>query len=226
MAKPNVSLKRPLVSILAGLLLSTVAVPAFAQEKGTQLITGFAGQLSFDAFGQIDDDVTGVELEGGWNFGGRYQYHLTSHWAVEANVMYSPAEVEFELFDDDFEGNDDDDGDNDNGDDDDGFDDDDGNATYFTGNVVYNFWPDRKLMPFVTAGAGIVRSDPTGDDASSELTGVFGGGVLYNATDQLAFRFDIRDYIHSVELGPLAGGILQDETVNNLSITGGVSFRF
>ena len=223
-------------------LLAIWSIPATAQEEerraiidaGDHLLTGFAGrQFSDDPF-EGDE----AESESEWNFGGSYLYHLTPHWGVEADVLFSPGKVDSEGADlegadsDEEEDSDGEEGNDGMGEDDDGMSEDDGavfDTLYFTGNVVYNFLPDRKLMPFVTAGAGLVRLDAERGGAQSQFAGVFGGGVLFALSKRLLVRVDIRDYIYSVDPTSLEASTPREgtnETANDLSLTGGVSFVF
>ena len=218
-------------------LLAVWSIPATAQEEerraiidaGDHLLTGFAGrQFSDDPF-EGDE----AESESEWNFGGSYLYHLTPHWGVEVNVLFSPGKGDPEGADsDEEEDSDGEEGNDAMGEDDDGMSEDDGavfDTLYFTGNVVYNFLPDRKLMPFVTAGAGLVRLDAERGGAQSQFAGVFGGGVLFALSKRLLVRVDIRDYIYSVDPTSLEASTPREgtnETANDLSLTGGVSFVF
>jgi len=119
-------------------LLAVWSIPATAQEEerrpiidaGDHLLTGFAGrQFSDDPF---EGDEAESERE--WNFGGSYLYHLTPHWGVEADVLFSPGKVGSEGADSDEEENS-----AGMGEDDDGMGEDDGtdfDTLYITGNVV------------------------------------------------------------------------------------------
>jgi outer membrane beta-barrel protein len=213
---------------LAGALVSIAGTSsmAFAQadvptiNRGTQIVSGFAGLQWFDIADQIDEIGDNVENE--LNLGARYQYNFTPHIGLEANFTFSPAEHEFF------------------GPEGAGIGSADVDALYYGGNVVYNITPASRVIPFLTGGAGAVtlrvdESDPDTAGLSSSETKFaanFGGGVLFAANEHFALRFEVRDYIYRVdELDPqfrfafnVPAGF--EETVNDISLTGGISFLF
>ena len=211
-------------------------------ETGTQLISGLVGQQSFDIGGKLED--AGGDLDEGLIYGGTYQYSVTARLAIEGAFLFSAASGEQddggpgENGDDGEDGDGTDDGDNgDNGDDgDDGEgdggeveDDDetDANTLYATGALVYHFREGGRLLPFVMGGGGFTTVD-AGGTRETRFTGVVGGGVLFALTDRWLLRGDVRNHVHSVDV-PVAtpsGSSSGSRTVNDLSLSGGVSWRF
>ncbi len=213
---------------LAGALASFVgtASMAFAQadtvtiHTGTQTVSLFAGAQWFDIADQIDQIGDNVENE--LNLGARYQYAFTPHIGLEANFMYSPAQHEFL------------------GPEGAGIGSSDVDAYYYNGNLVYNISPASRIVPYLTGGAGAVtlrvdESDPDTSALSGSETKFavnFGGGILFAFNERVGLRFDVRDYIYEVdELDPqfrhafnIPAGF--QETVNDISFTGGFSILF
>jgi OOP family OmpA-OmpF porin len=213
---------------LAGALVSLLGTSsrAWAQadtptiNTGTQIFSAFAGAQWFDIADQIDEIGDNVENE--LNLGARYQYNFTPHIGLEGNFMFSPAQHEFL------------------GPEGDGIGSADVDAYYYGGNLVYNITPASRVIPFLTAGAGAVtlrvdEGEPeTGDLSGSEtkFAGNVGGGLMFAANEHFALRFEVRDYIYQVdELDPqfrfafnVPAGF--QETVHDISLTGGISILF
>ena len=207
-------------------------------ESGTQLISGLVGQQSFDIGGALEE--TGGDLDEGLIYGGTHQYSLTSRLAIEGAFLFGPASGEGdddgpgdegEDSGDENESDDGDDGDDDgddasgDGDDTDG----DVNTIYVTGALVYHFRDRGRFLPFVMGGGGVTAIDAGGGGTQTQFTGVVGGGVLFTLTDRWLLRADLRNHVHSVDApvgapgNAAAGG---SQTVNDLSLSGGVSWRF
>ncbi len=189
-------------------------------NRGTQIFSAFAGAQWLDVADQIDSIGDNVETE--LNLGARYQYNFTPHIGLEGNFMYSPAQHEFL------------------GPKDAGIGSSDIDAFYYGGNLVYNITPESNVIPFLTVGAGAVtlKVDETDPD-TSELSGretkfaaSVGGGVLFAVNERFGLRFEIRDYIYRVDNLDLQFRHAFDipvgfeETVNDLSVTGGFSIIF
>ncbi len=90
-------------------------------------------------------------------------------------------------------------------------------------SLVYYPWGDSRWRPYFTAGIGLVDYDfldELGLRHSDAVVGVpWGVGLKYRHSDWIALRFDFLD---NVAFGGRAGF----ETMNNLSLTGGLEFRF
>lgn len=217
-----------LLIVLTLSLASLPAATAGAQEngfqRGSQLITGFTGPF-FDLSGEPGDvesgDASGLEFESDWAFGGSYQYFLTPKLSIEASLTYGTGEGEVE-------GSGSDDPEDENGgeegsEEETGEEGEEGERSahglYLTGGITYNFRPQNRFNPYVSAGAGLVRVDVAGS-SSSRPAGVFGGGLLVGLSKSLLVRVDARDHLYTLDQGG------SSSTRNNLSLTGGISFKF
>jgi OOP family OmpA-OmpF porin len=88
--------------------------------------------------------------------------------------------------------------------------------TFYHLDAVYHFIPDGKFNPFVVAGFGGAHYNPrisTKDMAAFNV----GVGAKYSLTDNIALRFDIKDY--------MVTEIMQD-TYHNIGVTVGITFAF
>lgn len=191
---------------LSGVLIAATAASAQEEglERGTQLVSGFFGPF-FNLTGDSEDadnlGSEGSEFQSEWAIGGSYQYFLTPKLSLEASVTFGTGEGEIEG-----SGNDDPE-------------DVSGNALYATGSIVYYFPPQARVKPYVIAGAGLVRIDVDNRN-SSRPTGVFGGGVLFGVSKSVLIRADARDHVYRLDQGGSSSAF------NDLSLTGGVSFKF
>jgi len=90
-------------------------------------------------------------------------------------------------------------------------------------SLVYYPWGDARWRPYVSLGVGLVDFDfldESGLRHSDAVVGVpWGVGLKYRQSDWITLRFDFLD---NVAFGGKAGF----ETMNNLSLTGGLEFRF
>jgi OOP family OmpA-OmpF porin len=88
--------------------------------------------------------------------------------------------------------------------------------TFYHLDLVYHFMPDGKFNPFVNVGFGGAHSSPeisTKDMAAFNV----GIGAKYWVTDNIALRFDLKDY--------MVTEIFQ-ETYHNIGATIGITFAF
>ncbi len=89
---------------------------------------------------------------------------------------------------------------------------------YFV-NYRYNIaLENEKLVPFVTGGVGALTVSPDSDqvDSSTDMSVNVGGGLLFFAAERIGVRVDVRDLVVFAE----------DNTTNNIEITGGISYFF
>jgi hypothetical protein len=90
-------------------------------------------------------------------------------------------------------------------------------------NLVYYPWGDARWRPFVGAGVGLVDFDfltATGIRRSEAVFGIpLMAGLKYRQSDWITMRLDVTDNF-------AFGGRAGFETMNNLSLAGGLEFRF
>jgi OOP family OmpA-OmpF porin len=81
---------------------------------------------------------------------------------------------------------------------------------------IYNFMPDKRLVPFVAVGIGgqSIRYDVAGNIDRNRFVADYGAGLKYFFTDNIALRADVR---HVLAFG---------STYNNLEYTLGIVFSF
>lgn len=84
-------------------------------------------------------------------------------------------------------------------------------------DVLYNFMPDRVLVPYLAVGGGGVTFEDEADNENTDATFNFGGGVKYYITDSVAVRGDVRQIL-------LFEG--DDRGFNNWEYTVGMTFLF
>lgn len=80
-------------------------------------------------------------------------------------------------------------------------------------NLLYNFMPKGNFSPFVFAGYGRANYDPKINSRDMAMFS-FGLGGRYCLTDNIAFRFDLRD------------NLVYDERIHNIEATLGIVFVF
>jgi len=88
--------------------------------------------------------------------------------------------------------------------------------TFYHLDAVYHFIPEGKFNPFVLVGFGGAHYDPvisTKDMAAFNV----GVGAKYSLTDNIALRFDLKDYIVTE---------IMQETYHNFGATIGITFAF
>jgi OOP family OmpA-OmpF porin len=212
------------LSLLAAACAVSIFAPSLAQaqtsdepvlDRGTQIVSAFAGAQWFDIADQIDE--FGDDLQTELSLGLRYQYNLTPRVGLEGNFLYTPAENEFL------------------GPDGAGIGTGDVDAYYYNANIVYDFLPASSVIPYLTGGLGavtLVVDDPVLAGSETKLAGNVGGGLLFAMNRHFGLRFDVRDYIYRVdELDTqfrhafnVPAGF--EETVHDVTVTGGFSLIF
>jgi hypothetical protein len=90
-------------------------------------------------------------------------------------------------------------------------------------SLIYYPWGDARWRPYFGLGIGLVDFDfltATGIRRSEAVVGVpLSAGLKYRQSDWITLRFDVADNI-------AFGGRAGFETMNNLSLSGGLEFRF
>lgn len=202
-------------SILAPSLATAQTSDEPVLDRGTQIVSAFAGAQWFDIADQIDE--FGDDLQTELSLGVRYQYNLTPHVGLEGNFLFTPAKNEFL------------------GPEGEGIGTGDVDAFYYNANVVYDFLPASNVIPYLTGGLGVVTlrvDDPVLSGSETKLAGNVGGGLLFAMNRNIGLQFDVRDYIYRVdELDTqfrhafnVPAGF--EETVHDVTVTGGLSIIF
>jgi len=183
----KIKLKIQYVIICLALLVQALPLNAYAEEMTGEIsISPMVGAYVFDHDQDIEKDVIGA-LGLGYNF--------TENWATEFMVNYGRFDYEyFDLASCSCEKEKI-----------------DGVVTHL--DALYNFFPDKKLVPYLAAGVGGVLLN--GDRMHDDYTAVnWGGGVKYFLNEDMALRADAR-HIFDVE-----------DSNNNASLTVGMTFQF
>jgi len=109
-------------------------------------------------------------LDTAWHFGLRTGYNFTEHWGAEGVFGYVPTESNARRFD----GR-------------------DVNVFRYGMDVLYNFMPHKKFVPFLAVGAaGIQINDPSGRNDHERVMADYGAGFKYFIVENLALRTDVR----------------------------------
>ncbi|MDO8723330.1 MAG: outer membrane beta-barrel domain-containing protein [Syntrophales bacterium] len=137
------------------------------------------------------------DLEANPTHGLRAGYNFTRHWAAEAVFGYVLTETEATNMETD---------------------------SYSYGlDALYHFRPEKNLVPFIAAGVGgNTLHTPEGIDDSSDWLFNYGLGLKYFITDSVALRGDVR-HVLVFEDDTLH---FEDDTLNNLEYSAGVTFLF
>jgi OOP family OmpA-OmpF porin len=202
-----------LVVLAVIVLVAVWCAPSFAEiTEGSFEITPYVGALFGDSVG--DQTESGVQfdsddMDDSVSFGVRAGYNFTPVFGIEGSLGYVP--------DTDFTGTATD-GVNtvnyDVGSD----------QLHFHLNAVCHFWPEKELVPYLTAGIGGVRFDGdvtalgvSEDYDETDFAWNFGGGAKWALTERVAVRVDVRDIITSME---------DLDTMHMIETTAGLTFSF
>ena len=205
-------MKKTTLSIVVPLAAVLLAVPASAEiSGGTHLATGFVGGQIFDLGSDLQN--AGANLQPEVGFGGRFQRNITDTFGVEGNFSYSPGKSELFPVQPTVSTT-------------------DVNAFYYAGNAVYTFVPNRRWNPFVTGGFGVVSLQVQNASTDTYPAFNYGGGILYDVSSRASVRADVRNYWYKVN--DMSADSLEalhlpanfDQTVNDLAVSFGASFRF
>ena len=90
---------------------------------------------------------------------------------------------------------------------------DDVDITSYHLDLLYHFMPEKKFNPFIAAGYGFANYSPEINSRDMAIIN-FGLGAKYWLTDNIAFRFNLRD------------NMVYDETIHNVEATVGIVFAF
>ncbi len=187
-----------------------------AMYRAALMIAAFVFLLPLSARSEIREGSFEVTPFGGYNlfedsqnlkdrpvYGGRLGYNFTKHIGVEGAVEFIRTRVNDRAITDTTEGQF-------------GYPMDKVKLTFYHLDLVYHFIPDGKFNPFVVAGFGGAHYSPkiSDDDMAAFNVGV---GAKYWVTDNIAFRFDLQDY--------MVTEVFQ-ETYHNVGATVGITFAF
>ncbi len=170
-----------LASVVAIGVLSAQAVPALAQDAGTQEVSVYGGALFGDKITDVAISGQRPELDDKGTFGLRYGYNVTDNFGIELSGGWSPnnvtklagGDVDLDLYTLDLDG-------------------------------VWNFRTGTALTPYVLAGVGYATAN-----LDRPLVGVAGGqavtlnddngftfnagaGLKYALTDHVQLRGEVR----------------------------------
>jgi len=184
----KIKLKIKYVIICLFLLIQMLPLKAYSEERAGEVsISPMVGGYVFDSDQDIEKDVIGA-LGLGYNF--------TENWATEFMMNYGRFDHKyFDL-----------------------------NACRcdeerITGwvmhlDALYNFFPDKKLVPYVAAGFGGVMLDTDHMNNDDYTAANYGGGIKYFLSENMALRADAR---HIIDL---------EHRNNNAAFTVGMTFQF
>ena len=79
-------------------------------------------------------------------------------------------------------------------------------------DLLYHFWPEKELVPYLAVGFGGMRLDFDSFDKEDDAFADYGGGIQYFLSEDIALRADVR------------GIRTFDDSNNNLAATVGVTF--
>ena len=132
-------------------------------------------------------------------------YNVSKRWATELEVRYTPTETQEGVASGDVDG-------------------------WSAGiNALYHFNPDDRLVPYISAGFGIMffDNDGVGDnyDDNGDYMMNWGVGTKYFVNNDTALRLDLRHVLdfHSDRAWDHGGG---DEVDNNFIVTAGLYWQF
>ena len=160
-----------------------------------------AGSFEVSPFGGYNFFEGRQNLENRPVFGGRFGYNFTRNFGIEAAGEYIRTSVDDKAETWRKEGQ---------------FTSpiDDVDITFYHLDLLYHFMPEGNFNPFVAAGYGFGHYSPETINTRDMAIINFGLGAKYWLTDNIAFRFDLRD------------NMIYDETIHNIEATVGIVFAF
>ncbi|HEY6872890.1 MAG TPA: AMIN domain-containing protein [Geobacteraceae bacterium] len=185
-----------IIGLAAALLCGQPGTARAANLSNAFTVSPFAGGYLFE--GNQGFTNRGV-------YGIAFGYNLTSHWAVETvyttipevktrnnKQTGAPAGVETQL-----------------------------NVHGVRGDILYHFFPDGRLVPYVAIGGGALFLAPKNTAVNYDFQADYGAGLKLFLTDWIALRADVR-HIFDITYDDV---VRPRSYYNNLSFTGGVTFQ-
>jgi outer membrane beta-barrel protein len=90
-----------------------------------------------------------------------------------------------------------------------------------SGDVLYNFSPERRFVPYVALGVGLLFLDPDNGAVNNDTMVNYGAGFKYYITDYFALRADVR-HIFDITVHDTAR---ENSFYNHFAYTAGVTFH-
>lgn len=181
----------------------TLAWPRFYQPLRGETWLGHPWSVSYFAGGMFGDVLIAgtVDQTQGFFTGGRLGWDFDLHWGLETRVGYASMGLVTTPV---APGT-------------------DRSQTWLVdGSLLYYPFGDNRWRPFFLVGMGladILYYDQNRSRLHETLFGLpFGGGIKYRWSDRLVMRFDVLDN--------LAFAASKTDTVNNISISAGLEYRF
>lgn len=198
-----------ILSVVVAGLISAQAVPALAQEAGTQEVHVYGGALFGDRITDVAISGQRPELDDKATFGLRYAYNVTDAFGVELSTGYSPGsvtklagnDVDLDLFAVDLD-------------------------------AVWNIRTGTAFSPYVLAGVGYASADldrpiagvaggqPVSLSDGDGFTLNAGAGLKYTLTDHVLLRAEVRYRYLDKVVDRL------DNQLNTFETTLGLGWRF
>lgn len=169
-------------------LLVGAAACALLMQAGTALAENRAETFTLSPYAGGYTYESKQKIETGPVVGARLGYNLTENWALEAILDYAWADKT-------------------NG---------PGHAEKlrYGGDVLYNFWPKKSLVPYLAAGFGGMDLKDGGAKTTGRAVFNYGAGVKWFMVDDIALRADVRGLNYTINR----------ETMTNVQYTLGLHF--
>ncbi|MEW6079899.1 MAG: peptidoglycan-associated lipoprotein Pal [Thermodesulfobacteriota bacterium] len=149
------------------MVLSVAGNAAAEHRAGSFTLSPGVGHFGFDSDLDLEDDMAG-----GLGLG----YNITENFGLEASYYYADTEANNRPLDRDGDSA-------------------DGDVHFAQLNALYHFMTDKKVVPYLAAGAGVFVYDLdkiTGDNDTSEFATNVGGGVKCFVHKNVALFADVR----------------------------------
>lgn len=162
------------------------------RQAGAFTLSPMAGYHVIDG-GMDLDDAAIFSLGAGYN--------ITSRWAVEADLRYTPTETTSSNSKD---------------------------VDIWTTSLggLYHFMPKSNLTPYFSLGAGIMIYDPDRGAQDEDYFGYYGGGVKYTLSKSVALRLDARHLLNYRSDDSFSTNDNEPDWRHHLQAMAGLSYQF